>query len=69
MSQPRWAFYSLTSLLICPKLTSGDRDMTFSLDYDVSELFVNSESMENVVTLAAINMLLNWMYKMPWWSY
>lgn len=27
MSQPRWAFYSLTSLLICPKLTSGDRDM------------------------------------------
>ncbi|CAM8341380.1 DUF2207 domain-containing protein [Klebsiella pneumoniae] len=30
MSQPRWAFYSLTSLLICPKLTSGDRDMTNS---------------------------------------
>lgn len=49
MSQPRWAFYSLISLLICPKLTSGDMDMTFSLDYDVSELFVNSESMENVV--------------------
>ena len=27
MSQPRWAFYSLISLLICPKQTNGDRDM------------------------------------------
>lgn len=37
------------SLLICPKLTSGDRDMVFSLDYDVSDLFVSSESNENVM--------------------
>lgn len=27
MSQPRWSFYSLISLLICPKQTNGDRDM------------------------------------------
>lgn len=27
MSQPRWAFYSLISLLICRKQTNGDRDM------------------------------------------